>query len=167
MSYKNKTYVIFDGDKDIWAYGRMKGWNALPNIDFNFFDAHDINELRDGTLEPTVKRKLKERLANTKQAVVLIGDSTKNLYRYVRWEIDCCIDLGIPIVAVNLNGLRKMDDKLCPPILKGKPVVHVPFKMKIIKHALDDFCGNYSSVLFRGITDCYYPDEVYSQLGIE
>ena len=36
MSYRNKTYVIFDGDKDIWAYGRMKGWKALPTVDFNF-----------------------------------------------------------------------------------------------------------------------------------
>ncbi len=26
MSYKHTTYVIFDGDKDYWAYARMKGW---------------------------------------------------------------------------------------------------------------------------------------------
>ena len=26
MSYRNKTYVIFDGDKDLWAYAYMLGW---------------------------------------------------------------------------------------------------------------------------------------------
>ncbi|MFD2366846.1 TIR domain-containing protein [Pseudoduganella sp. GCM10020061] len=167
MSYRNKTYVIFDGDEDIWAYGRMKGWNALETVDFNFFDAHDLNALRDGSAESTVKRKLRERLANAKQAIVLIGENTKNLYRYVRWEIECCIDLGIPIVAVNLNGLRIMDGKLCPPILKNKCVVHVPFKMKIIRLALDDFCANYHQYVAQGITDCFYPAATYSSLGIE
>jgi len=28
MSYRNKTYVIFDGDNDMWAYSYMKGWKA-------------------------------------------------------------------------------------------------------------------------------------------
>jgi hypothetical protein len=28
MSYRNKTYVIFDGDNDMWAYAYMKGWKA-------------------------------------------------------------------------------------------------------------------------------------------
>ena len=40
IGHKDKTYVIFDGDNDKWAYGRMKGWNALENIDFE--DAHDV-----------------------------------------------------------------------------------------------------------------------------
>ena len=42
MSYRNKTYVIFDADNDYWAYARMKGWKTLRNIDFNFHDAHDL-----------------------------------------------------------------------------------------------------------------------------
>lgn len=167
MAYRNNTYVIFDGDNDMWAYGRMKGWKALENIDFDFFDAHDLNELRDGSSESTVKRKLKERLAGTKQAIVLIGDSTKNLYRYVRWEIECCLDLGIPIIAVNLNGSRKMDDKLCPPILKGECVVHVPFKMRIMKYAMDEFCENYKKYAADGMIDAIYPDKAYTDLGIE
>lgn len=167
MSYRNKTYVIFDGDEDIWAYGRMKGWNALPNIDFNFFDAHDMNVLRDGTLEPTVKRKLRERLEGTKQAVVLIGKNTKNLYRYVRWEIESCIELGIPIVAVNLNGSRKMDSDFCPPILRDECVIHVPFKMKAIKFALDDIGDNFDYYKNKPLVNIFYSDSVYERLGIE
>ena len=40
MSYRDKTYVIFDGDNDIWAYGFMKGWKKNEHIDFDFDDAH-------------------------------------------------------------------------------------------------------------------------------
>ena len=36
MSYRNKTYVIFDGDNDLWAYAYMKGWNESEYIEFAF-----------------------------------------------------------------------------------------------------------------------------------
>ncbi len=47
MSYQDTTYIIFDGDKDRWAYARMKVWKALENIDFDFRDAHDLRDIRD------------------------------------------------------------------------------------------------------------------------
>jgi len=158
MSYRNKTYIIFDGDEDIWAYGFMKGWKEKDHIDFNFHDAHDINSLRDGTSEEVVKRKLRERLANTKQAIVLIGEKTKNLHRYVRWEIQYCLEKGIPIVAVNLNGKNGIDKDLCPAILQGECAVHVPFKMKSIQRALDNFCPNYLFHKREGKKDLYFAD---------
>lgn len=164
MGYRNKTYVIFDGDEDMWAYGFMKGWKMQDHIDFDFHDAHQINKLRDGSLESTVKAKLRVRLASTKQAIVLVGKKTKNLYRYVRWEIETCLELGIPIVVVNLNNKRCLDTELCPPILRGTSSVHVAFKMKIIKHALDDFCGNFKK--YKNYTDLSYNDAAYKSLGV-
>lgn len=164
MSYRNKTYVIFDGDNDQWAYHYMKGWITNEHIDFDFHDAHDVNEIRNGTQEETVKRKLRERLANTKQAIVLVGDNTKYLYRYVRWEIEVCQEKGIPIVTVNLNGKREMDDDLCPAILKGTCTVHVPFRAKIIQKALDDFCSNFLS--YKGKKNLYDKADVYERLDL-
>lgn len=164
MGYRNKTYVIFDGDEDIWAYGFMVGWNKSEHIDFNFFNAHDVNEIRNGTQEATVKRKLRERIGDTNQAVVLVGPKTKNLFRYVRWEIETMLELGIPIVASNLNQKRRMDPDLCPPILRGTCTVHVGFRAKIIQRALDNFCDNFSN--FKDKVDLYYPDETYKSLGL-
>lgn len=166
MGYRNKTYVIFDGDEDMWAYGFMKGWKANDRIDFDFHDAHELRPLTDRANEDTVKRALRERFRNAKQVVVIVGEKTKNLYRFVRWEIDVASELGLPIVVANLNGKRRMDDALCPPILKGKPAVHVAFKMAIIKKALDDFAEKYVSLQATGDTDFYYPDAVYTELGL-
>jgi hypothetical protein len=164
MSYRNKTYVIFDADNDMWAYAYMRGWKNNERVDFDFYDAHEVNKLLDGSSEETVKRKLRERLANTKQAIVLIGDETKDLYRYVRWELDTCLGLEIPIVAANLNGMRSIDEAHCPSIIKRERVMHVAFKLKIIKYALDDFCENVSQ--YNGMTDLYYKDWVYGNLGL-
>jgi hypothetical protein len=116
MSYRNKTYVIFDGDSDIWAYRYMRGWVALEHIEFNFHDAHDLgSELTDRASEETIKRRLRERFSSAKQVIVLIGERTKYLYRFVRWELEVALELEIPIIAVNLNGKRICDFERCPP----------------------------------------------------
>jgi hypothetical protein len=165
MSYRNKTYVIFDGDKDMWAYAYMRGWSNSEHIDFNFHDAHDLRPLTDRAGEETVRTRLRERFANTKQVVVLIGESTPYLYKFVRWEIEMAQKLGLPIVGVNLNGCRQYDTERCPPILRDQYVVHVPFKAKIIKYALDNFPAEYAN---RGEApgNRIYPDSVYVQLGL-
>ncbi|MBK5164827.1 TIR domain-containing protein [Burkholderia sp. R-70211] len=148
----------------MWAYAYMLGWKNNDKIDFDFHDAHGTNDINDTDSEKTVKQKLRERLSNTKQAIVIVGEKTKNLYRYVRWEIDICQELGIPIVTVNLNGENKLDPQLCPPILKGTPAIHISFKMKIIKHALDEFCEKFDQ--YKNGSDYFYPVDVYTKLGI-
>jgi 2-hydroxy-3-keto-5-methylthiopentenyl-1-phosphate phosphatase len=117
MSYKNKTYIIFDAGNDMIQYRLMTAWKKNEKIDFNFHNAHDIysvnknhmdrlraHDKKEGTSreETYIKGKLKERLTNTKQVLVLVGDSTKDLYKYVRWEIEVAINMDIPIIAVNL-----------------------------------------------------------------
>lgn len=167
MSYKDKTYVVFDGDKDKWAYGRMKGWNALETIDFDFEDAHDVYAMTNRAAdEQYIKTNLKKRFQNASQVILLIGESTKNLYKYVRWELDVALDLDLPIIAVNLNGLREMDKNLCPAILKDKYVVHIPFKMKIIKYALDNFPSEYKRRDKTSDGQRVYNDSVYKTLGL-
>ncbi|WP_418604427.1 TIR domain-containing protein [Hwangdonia sp.] len=169
MGYRNKTYVIFDGDNDMWAYARMKGWNALDNIDFNFFNAHDLKPLTGQAANETyIKQRLLERIKSAKQVVVLVGSSTKNLFRYVRWEIEQCQNLDLPIVVVNLNKVRSIDNTLCPPILKGANAMHVSFRMKIIKYALDYWPNQYdSSVDKTKRNDWHYPASVYKDLGLD
>lgn len=166
MSYKNRTYVVFDADKDKWAYAYMKGWKSNENVDFNFHDAHDIHPLTDRASEETVKRALRERFSNAKQLVALIGESTKNLYRYVRWELDVALGLDLPIVAVNLNGKRSRDDERCPAIIYDTYTVHVPFKAAIIQHALDNFPSEYYKRERNAAGSRLYNDGVYQRLGI-
>jgi len=166
MGYRNKTYVIFDGDSDIWAYGFMKGWKSNENMDFNFYDAHDIRPLTDRASEDTVRASLRTRLANAKQAIVLVGDNTKNLYRFVRWEIEIAQKNDLPIIVVNLNGSRQMDSDRCPALLRNWLAAHVAFKAKIIQHALDRFPDEYRQIQASSSGPRYYSDEVYKQLGL-
>lgn len=147
MAYRNKTYVCFDADNDIRYYWLMKAWKENESIAFNFHNAHEINNLRDGSSPETIKRKLRERLQNTKVLIVLIGDNTKNLYKYVRWEIEWAVEEGIPIIAVNLNKRIQMDDNRCPPILKDKLAVHIAYTQRSIDFVLKNWPVHHDLIL--------------------
>ena len=167
MGSEDITYVIFDGDKDYWAYARMKGWSALPNIDFNFINVHDLKNIRDWSQPDTVRRTLRERFRHTDQVILLIGELTRSHYRFVRWELTEALARDLPIIAVNLNRTRGIDYDLCPPVIRTKYIVHIPFRMRIIKYALDNFPDQYygRGNARNGALD--YPDSVYEALGLD
>lgn len=167
MAYSNKTYVAFDGDNDISYYRLMTAWKQNENIKFNFYNAHDLNNARDSSLESSIKRQLTERIKNTKVFVLLIGESTQYLYKFVRWEIEKAIELKLPIICVNLNGIRNKDDERCPPILRAALAVHISFNAKILQYALEYWPNFHQKVQNEGKTGAYYYNEqTYRDLGL-
>lgn len=166
VAYKNKTYIAFDGDKDMRYYRLMTAWSANDRFEFEFHDAHDLNTARDSSQEESIKRQLRERFANSKAFITLIGESTRYLTKFVQWEIETAIRLRLPIIAVNLNGSRVADDR-CPPALKGALAVFVPFNEKIITHALRNWPGDDARYRQQGKTGAFhYNASVYTSLGL-
>lgn len=167
MPYRNKVYVCFDGDNDIRYYRLMLAWKQNDNTDFNFFDAHDLNTARDTSLETTIKRRLKERLRNAKTFVVLIGQSTRYLYKFVRWEMEQALGLDLPIIGVNLNGTRFQDIERCPPLIREELSIHVSYNARILQHALETWPAKHHSLRLQGMSGPYYfKSGVYEDLGL-
>jgi hypothetical protein len=134
------TYVAFDADKDIWAYRYMRGWSSNRRIDFELVDAHDLDNMTDRAQgEYYVKGKLRERMNKSRAFVLLVGESTKHLHKYVGWEIDLALEMGLPVIVVNLNNKTEMDGDRCPAKLRDACAVHIPFKLAAIRHALDSW----------------------------
>lgn len=165
MPYRNKTYVCFDGDEDMQYYRLMAAWKANNNLDFNFHNAHDLNTARDSSHEESIKRQLRERFANSKLLVVLIGEKTRFLRKFVQWEMEVALRLGLPIIGVNLNGKRLQDER-CPPAIKSELAVYVPFGLKIVAHAMKQWPAEHNKLSNVGRAGpFYYKDETYKSLG--
>lgn len=132
------AYIVFDGDNDGWAYHYMNGWKANSNIDFTYQNAHDLDTMTSRAQdEQYVKSKLRERMKKSTAVVVLIGEKTKNLYKYVRWELELALELGLPIIAANLNKKNGQDDARCPAIIRDKGcVIHIPYTLEALKFAM-------------------------------
>lgn len=167
MAYRNKTYVCFDGDNDIHYYRLMQAWHQSDKTPFVFYNAHDLNYARDSSEEAAIKRQLRERLANTKVLAVLIGQNTRYLYRFVRWEMEQALEMSLPIVGVNLNGLRQQDAELCPPVIREALALYVSFNARIMQHALENWPDSHARLAREGKTGAYfYPADTYARLGL-
>jgi hypothetical protein len=121
----------------------MTAWREHEHIDFDFFDAHDLNTARDSSLPETIRRRLTDRLANTKQVVMLIGDVTRrkaaNADSFLYHEVRTIKNLGLPIVFANLDQSREVQRHRIPEVLLDEFTVSVSFQAKIIKYALDGY----------------------------
>jgi hypothetical protein len=74
MSYRDATYVIFDGDEDGWAYRYMRGWRTNERVEFDFRDAHDVQQPTPRAQDENyIKSVLRTRMNSTSQVLVLIG----------------------------------------------------------------------------------------------
>ncbi len=167
MAYRNKTFVSF-ASEDITSYRLMTAWKANQHIDFDFLDAHDINTARDTSDVATIERRLSERLANTKQVVMLIGDVTKakaeNGTSFIHHEMTVMKRLGLPVVFANLNQSREIQKGRLPAPLLDMYSVCVSFQPKIIKHALDNYVDGFAGSSKTG--PHLYPASVYENLGL-
>lgn len=167
MAYRNKTYICFDGDTDMSYYRLMTAWKANEKFTFIFYNAHDLNSARDSSSEESIKRQLRERFANSKTLIVLIGEKTKYLTKFVKWEMEVALKLGIPMIAVNINGSRSKDT-LCPSAIRDELVVFVSFNMKIIEHAMNYWPSEHLKLTKEGIKGPrYYPEKIYKELCIK
>lgn len=166
MAYRNKTYIAFDGDNDMHYYRLMTAWSENERFSLNFSNAHDLNTAQDSSQEESIKRQLRERFANSKLFMVLIGDKTRYLTKFVKWEIETAIRLDLPIVGINLNRSRQRDD-LCPPALRDALAVYVPFQEKIVSHAVLNWPDAHKRYKAEGKSGpFYYTDSVYQGLGL-
>lgn len=169
MSYRNKTYVAF-ASEDIHKYRLMTAWRANEHIDFDFVNAHDIYAARDSSTPETIKRRLRERLNNTKQ-VVLLGSSAARRkggdgFSFLAYEVGAIISLGLPVVVANLDKSRRGVSGNIPAPFAHKDyfTMSVSFGPTIIKYALDNYVPDFASSTKTG--SYYYKESVYEGLGL-
>jgi MTH538 TIR-like domain (DUF1863) len=171
MAYRNKTYVAF-ASEDIKSYYLMLAWKANQNIDFDFFDAHDINTALDTSKPETIKARLRERLRNTKQAVLLASEKAKQKAAdkdsFLTYEIAVLLEFKIPIVISNLDGNRGLVFASTPTALlsKQQTLMFTSFQPKIIRYALDDFVEKFNSGEYKEPQTLRYTDSKYAELGL-
>jgi len=173
MSYRNKTYVAF-ASEDISSYRLMEAWRENKHIDFDFFDAHDLYAARDTSTPETIRDRLRQRLNNAKQVVVLVSDITRpkaaRASSFLHYEIETIARLGLPVVFANINGQRIIQTSELPTTLADPYyTMSVSLQPAIIKYALNEYVPNF--IANKTSTSpkegpYYYKPYVYTQLGL-
>jgi hypothetical protein len=165
MAYRNKTFVSF-ASEDIHYYWLMTAWNQNARLEFDFHDAHDLNTARDTSQPETICRRLRERLNNTKQVVMLLSDVTRRKAAtpgtFLYYEANTIAEMDIPVIFANLNKSRSAQSARIPQSLLELYSISVPFGIYTIKFALDDFPNAYQQFKRSRVGPYCYKDEVYT-----
>jgi hypothetical protein len=185
MAYRNGTYVAFHangtnipgGNSDIDYYQLIKAWSAHPEDDFTLINSHEkVAAVRDSSVAATLRRSLHERLKNSKNLLLIIGETTKFDTDWVPFEIIQAVDrYEIPIIAVYTGfskPIRKPESLSAywPSALAERiknrtaHVIHIPFRKAAILNAIGQF-SHTNFPLNGGLG--FYSDEAYRQFGIE
>jgi hypothetical protein len=151
--------------EDIGSYWAMRGWPETQGIPFDFHDAHDLAMVRDTTPRDQ-RRGLRERLAGTRQVVVLIGGRSRAVAEdqrgFFALELEMIRGLGVPVIFANLDGVRRVQTLRLPLALADVGSLSIPCEPRILRHALDDYTtGDYPRD-----RPFFYPPEVFEELGI-
>ena len=132
MGHRDRTFVSYAAE-DASAWWEMRAWPEEQRIPFDFEDAYDLHAKGD-TNRDVIRRRLRERMGRSRQAIVLVGQRSRavadNQRNYFFYELDVLTKLGMPIVVVNLNGVRRVDRAHLPQPLAGRYTINVSFEPK-------------------------------------
>lgn len=181
MAYRNGTYVAFHaqgtnlpGKSDMDYYNLMKAWSAKTDDDFTMINSHDkASSVRDTSKKATLRASLQERLRNSKNMVLIIGETTRFDTDWVPFEIEQAVDTyEIPIIAAypdygpifepakfSLLWPNALAERINNQTAK---VIHMPFKKAPILDAISRF--SHTNPPSAALT--YYTREAYQQWGL-
>lgn len=181
MAYRNGTYVAFHangtnlpGKSDMDYYNLMKAWSAKTDDDFTMINSHaKASAVRDSSLRTTLRNSLLERLRNSKNLVLIVGETTRFDTDWVPFEIEQAIDnYEIPIIAAytgydSILAPNQLS-ALWPPVLATRinnrtaRVIHVPFRKEPVKAAIGQF--THDALPSGPLT--YYVRDAYIRWGL-
>jgi hypothetical protein len=184
VAYRSGTYIAFHADgnnipggkSDIDYYNLLCAWDANKNHDFRIVNSHEkASAVRDSSKKSTLRASLLERLRNSKNMVLIVGETTRLDTDWVPFEIEKAVDVyNIPIIVaytVFINAIRKPSalSGYWPSALKTRiengtaRAIHVPFKQAPLYDAIDQFSHD-QLPSGRGLG--IYNDQAYSGWGI-
>jgi hypothetical protein len=146
------------------------------NHDFSLVNSHEKSSaVPDSSRKTTLRASLLERLRNSRNMVLIIGQTTRHDTDWVSFEIEKAVDVyGIPIIVaytVFRNAIRKPSalSGYWPTALKVRiengtaSAIHAPFKQAPLYEAIDQFSHD---SLPKGGGLGIYSDEADATWGI-
>lgn len=163
-----KIYVAFDGKNDIEYYDKLKEFRNSEGEYFEFTDGYDLYPLLDKVDDDILKSQVLERVSQADIVLVLMGQTTKTMRKYIRWQVEGAINLGKPIVVLNENNIRAVDFDKCPALIKKALTLHISFNEVILECALKNWPQMHEGFKAKEKKGMFkFPTEVYTHLGLE
>lgn len=182
MVNRTGTYFAFDGQgqsdptrSDFRYYATVKGWNANKGVEFKFVNSHDkASAVRETSKLATLQASIRQRLAASKNMVVILSKDTRKSGSLLSYEIEKAVDTYELPLIIAYTGY---DVILAPRELSGwwptalgvrinsgsAKAIHIPFRQTALFNAISRFTINGESI--NGGALGYYSPEAHREWG--
>jgi hypothetical protein len=180
MAYRSGTYIAFDGLgqtnptlSDFKYYSIIEGWASNKHIEFKYVNSHDKTcAVRDTSLRTTLESRIRERLANSKNVVVILSSNTRKSGSMLTYEIEQAVDryelpLVVTYVDYKIISNPGQLSSYWPNALSTRisnqtaKAIHIPF----IKDALLDAINQFNHTNLPATSLNYYTEEAHRSFG--
>jgi hypothetical protein len=161
MANRTGTYFAFDGlgqtdpaKSDFKYYATVQAWSAGKHTEFKYVDSHEkTNAVRDTSKRATLEARIRERLAASKNVVVIISGDTRKSGSMLSYEIEKAVDtyqLPLIIAYTGYNSIlnpSSHSDRWPNALAKRinnrtVKAIHIPYKKDAILDAIGQFTVN-------------------------
>jgi len=180
MAYRSGTYIAFDGLgqtnptlSDFKYYATIQAWASHKSIDFKYVDSHDKTyAVRDSSLRTTLESRIRERLANSKNVVVILSSNTRKSGSMLSYEIEQAVDnyeLPLIVTYVDYKVIANPGQlsTYWPNALSSRisqktaKAIHIPF----VKDALLDAINQFNYLNLPATSLNYYNEDAHRSFG--
>lgn len=181
MANRTGTYFAFDGlgqtdptKSDFKYYSTVQAWNAAEKIEFGFVNSHDkAGSVKDSSKLTTLKTSIQQRLAASKNIVVIISSDTRANGSLLSWEIEKAVDYYELPLIIAYAGYKSIMNPAShasewPTKLKTRindrsaQAIHIPFKKDALFDAIRRFTVNGEAI---GGSLTHYTKEAHVSWG--
>lgn len=184
MSYRNGTYIAFDGNdttdptkSDMKYYGLIQAWNKSKYYTLTFSDSHKKTyRVKDSSTIRTLQNRLLERMRSSKNMLIIISEGTSWDRGMLNYEIEKAVDYHeIPLIVAYVGyDYILAPEKLCdlwPKSLSDRirngtaKCIHIPFREKAIMAAISQFSVHSSGDDILTSSYTTYTEQTYINWG--
>lgn len=180
MAYRNGTYVAFHAnntedptESDMKYYRLLTAWSVKDDGDFSMINSHEKTNARDWASQETLRNHMRERLRNSRNMLLIIGQTTRFDSDWIPFEISFAVDdCQIPIIVaypgyLNVtapqNARRMWPSALAERIDSGNAkAIHVSFRKEPLAAAINAY--GFDNLPEGGLI--HYTLETYQRWGL-
>ena len=138
FSARSEVHLCLDVEMDLHFANLIQKWrrSGIGNFDFKMPD--DEWATGDWEREDAATGGILKNLSDAKALVLLIGEYTRRQTPRVDLQLRAALQLDVPIIAVNLNDLRRQDH-LCPRLIAKELALYIAFNPRILSFAIENW----------------------------
>ena len=163
MNNEKRVFFSLNHEADATPYRNLLRWLSMNNVEISPWTTADFSREAQFGGDSPHQPDLVDQVVNSDYVVVIVGDSQIDPEGLDTQALNAAAWMKRPIIALNINQLKDIDNDRFPKLIADQLVLHIPMEGQAIKHALQSWRDEAFRVRTMGqVGPVHYTSDIYS-----